>query len=103
MKKVMILSVVLVSLTGCSPTAEQLQQQKTLIESSLPPGCEFKYAGEYATYPVMFVYCDGKATTSVSTEHTESRGKTTAHLPSMVVVIEGQEYELKPKQASDQK
>ena len=87
----------ILGLSGCY-SEETKRNQATAIESSLPKGCHFKFAGKYEDYPVLVVYCEGHDTMSVSTEFTQACGKgCVAHKPSMAVVIDGKQYELVEK------
>lgn len=52
-------------LAGC--TDEERADQRTIIKSKLPPGCEVTDVGEYGAFNhVLVVTCEGKKTASLS-------------------------------------
>jgi hypothetical protein len=72
MNKIVIIALVL-GLVGCQSPEQERQQ----INQRLPPGCEFKYVGEYQNNHIAIVRCDGRAATT--TNLWWRSGKTTYH------------------------
>lgn len=63
-KKTALIAIALtasVLLTGCEPTADEVNSAKEV----LPPGCVIREIGSYGGhYDVLVVICDGRPTTS---------------------------------------
>jgi len=75
------------AVSACGYSPEELQNQKTVIDSKLPDGCEFQYYGEFGGMRVGAIVCDGKVQPSTVSYWTSRSGKSTLHHYEMVAQI----------------
>ena len=74
MKKILILTLSIATLAGCTP--EERAEQRQLIQRQLPKGCQMYDLGPYAEFErLVAVTCPGTVTTTQGLDKRQS-GKT---------------------------
>jgi hypothetical protein len=92
MKKIAIVLVSTIALTGCSADSQDQETDMMKVQTSLPAGCSLHYAGEVRVEGfresrpsrVFFTICGNAVTTSET--HTVPNGKHTAEQNDITVV-----------------